>query len=193
MIVLIVFVQSPFLYTSVHSPAREPIAPLQVLAKCVLERPSQGVFDETLGAVARAAVFPGNLVRVPAAQMRAAPNGTAFFGQLFERGLVLSTGKTQWWGFVINRAVLVWGSYALCVGALVSLLLGRVHVLVLIGCGMLGQNVLFIEQERKNRLDPTPQYLGVIVLAVLDLTLQTLQASRAQADQGTGKEAGKSD
>eukprot|EP00962_Isochrysis_galbana_P036849 scaffold12812_cov138-Isochrysis_galbana.AAC.1 len=165
MLVPVVFflTQSPLAYSSTGG----AISPLQVIVSYLKEEMKGQPQSHGLMKVTRAAVFPGNLIR---AALVSAPFNTTSgapkidVADLWERGIDLATQRTASYKAAQHHELLLTGSFCCIIGALLSLALFRVHVLLLFGVAMLGSFFGL------NGLTPTVQYALCIALPVWQMT-----------------------
>jgi len=127
--------------------------------RCALKehvlKTAEGQQSNALISATKAAVFPGNYLT---AVLEGQPVDAS---DTYERGVELAASRlTRPLAKVANHEVLLAGSWCLTVGVLLSLVLRRVHVLMLFGI------CLFAGVMVSNQAMPTTQY-GVCALCAL--------------------------
>jgi len=129
----------------------------------------------------RAFLFPGNLLRVAlvSAPLNTSPGAPEIdVKDVWEHGIKLATQRTASYSSSKHYEILRAGSVCCIVGSLLSLVLFRVHVLLLFGLAMLGSFFGL------NGLTPTIQY-------ALCLSLPILERTRSNSDAAAKAEAAK--
>jgi hypothetical protein len=155
--------QSPLAYSNTGG----AISPVQVIASYLKEELKGKPQADGVMKILRAAVFPGNLLG--AALVSAPFNTTAGapkidVADLWERGIALATQRAAAYKSAKHDELLLAGSFCCIFGALLSLVLFRVHVLLLFGVAMLGAFFGL------NGFTPTLQYALCVALPLWGTT-----------------------
>eukprot|EP00967_Tisochrysis_lutea_P056348 scaffold71100_cov39-Tisochrysis_lutea.AAC.1 len=156
--------QSPLAYKA----AGAPLVPLQVLARYVYEETAGKPQAEHVAIGLRAVLFPGNVVRAalcaaPLNRTEGAPSLDV--KEVWERSIQLGTRNAYTLkSSTEQQQLLLVGCACSILGALLSLLLFRVHVLLLLGVTVLG--VFF----GLNGLTATVQYALCVMLPVYEMS-----------------------
>ena len=141
-----------------HTPANEPISPMQIVALFIQEQAkpsdeSPTYFDPS--ALARALLLPGN---VAAAYMKG--ETPVDMTDTFERGIEIATRRGAWWKTTKNHEMWVAASWASVFGALISFMQRRTHFLSLLGVLLFGYTMTI------NSLAPSIQF-GLLAASAL--------------------------
>ena len=188
--------QSPLTYSAGGS----PISPLQVVAKFFHQQQqlakSPADLPVYITAVCRTMLFPGNLLRsvdwssidsidsLSAAVEGIQVNATVVWEQAFE----LATKKTGWWKSMKSPEIMLAGSWSSLMGAVVTIVSGRMHFLALMGMGMFGY-AMYI-----NTMMPTLQFglcVAIVLYGVAQRPRDYAGKEPAAAAADTGKPAPK--
>ena len=162
--------------------------------------PAQMRIDEQKGhqqnglltTVVKGLLLPGNLVKVVAASNTTITeflqNDVSLVIETYERGLALATEHTDGYASVQKPELLLAGSWCLLFGAIISIVLGRTHVLQLFGVSLIGGSVAI------NGFVPTLQYAIACVATGHDLVIGRKNVAAAPAAPvAKGAKKGKKD
>jgi len=177
--------QSPLAYSGTGG----AISPLQVIAVFLKEELKGQHASDGLMTVTRAFLFPGNLMRLAlvSAPLNTSPGAPEIdVMDVWDHGIELATQRTAAYNSAKHYEILRAGSVCCIVGSLLSLVLFRVHLLLLFGLAMLGAFFGL------NGLTPTIQYALCLSLPILELTRSNSDAAaKEEAAKPANEEAAK--